>query len=91
MWVCPPQALEMVVEEEGAAGALNRRLVTRAWGNSRPLVWASGREDRGRANARVEMFLCHRDFEAPARSVPVAAQLAAPCRESTSERFSARG
>ena len=48
-------------------GALTGRLITRSWGNSRPLIWASSSVDEGRRNARVEVYLIHNDFELPRR------------------------
>ena len=56
-----------IAEAQGAAGGLADRLLTRAWGNSRPLVWKSGQEQAGRVNARVELFLSHQGWEAPRR------------------------
>ena len=62
------RTMEEIAEEQGAPGALAGRLVTRSWGSSRPLIWAPGSEDRGRINARVEVYLSHGEtFEAPRR------------------------
>jgi len=48
------------------AGVEAERMRIRAWGDSRPLVWAHG-EPAGSANRRVELFISLGDFEAPAR------------------------
>ena len=74
------RAMEQMAEELGAPGALSGRLITRAWGNSRPLVWLSGSENAGRVNARVELFLSHEGFEAPQRK-PIGEYARSPCAE----------
>jgi hypothetical protein len=62
-------AMEQMCEDSGVPGALQGRLFTRAWGNSRPLIWAhdGGGVDTGAKNRRVEMYLRHGEFEAPKR------------------------
>jgi outer membrane protein OmpA-like peptidoglycan-associated protein len=59
-------AMEEFAEQAGAPDALAGRLHTRAWGNSRPVIWAHG-EEAGEANRRVELYLSHGEFEAPKR------------------------
>ena len=61
------RTMERVAEEQGAPGALDGRILTRSFGNRRPLVWLSGSEPAGRVNARVEIYLSHQSFEAPKR------------------------
>ena len=63
------RAMEEMCEDSGSAGALQGRLFTRAWGNSRPLIWAhdGGGADTGAKNRRVELYLRHGEFEAPKR------------------------
>ena len=66
--------MEQIAEDQDAPDALSGRLITRSWGNSRPLIWAPGSQDRGRQNARVEVYLSHGEhFELPRRCVPLAA------------------
>eukprot|EP01045_Picozoa_sp_COSAG04_P042746 COSAG04_NODE_13658_length_597_cov_0.674699_1_plen_154_part_10 len=61
------RAMERILEDQGHDPELLRgRLVTRAWGNSRPLIWAHG-EEPGARNRRVELYLSHGDWEAPQR------------------------
>ena len=68
------RCMEQIAEDQDAPDALSGRLITRSWGNSRPLIWAPGSQDRGRQNARVEVYLSHGEhFELPRRCVPLAA------------------
>ena len=65
------RAMERIADtESGATGSLRGRLRTRAWGNSRPLVWETG-DEGGKANRRVEIYLALGEgddaFEAPKR------------------------
>ena len=68
-------AMEQCAGVEGAE-ALRGRIHTRAWGNSRPVVWAHG-EDPGGPNRRVELYLQHGELEIPKRR-PLAAYARPP-------------
>ena len=67
------QAMEQHAQAQtGTDGLLRGRIITRAWSNTRPLVWATASDvssaaDPGAANRRVELFLKHGNFEAPRR------------------------
>eukprot|EP01047_Picozoa_sp_COSAG01_P037310 COSAG01_NODE_2957_length_6795_cov_8.325119_5_plen_217_part_00 len=69
------RAMEQHAHAQGGADfPLRGRIITRAWSNTRPLVWATAPDrlgsraaDPGAANRRVELFLKHGDFEAPRR------------------------
>lgn len=62
---------------------LSGRIQTRAWGNSRPVVWAHG-EGAGAANRRVELYLQHGNFEVPKR-LPLGAYARRPGASAPSE------
>jgi outer membrane protein OmpA-like peptidoglycan-associated protein len=76
------RALEKCAGDEGGE-ALSGRIHTRAWGNSRPVVWAHG-EDPGAANRRVELYLQHGSLEIPKRR-PLAAYARPPGVDAPSE------
>jgi len=70
------RAMEECAGGGEGAEALRGRIHTRAWGNSRPVVWAHG-EDPGAANRRVEIYLRHGQLEIPKRR-PLAAYARPP-------------
>jgi len=57
---------ESVRETFIVSGVGAERMRIRAWGSSRPLVWARG-EPAGSPNRRVELFISRGDFEVPKR------------------------
>ena len=66
--------LQQATEAGIDAGELERRIVCRAWGFSRPLVWAFNEgygefvdPEASARNRRVELFLQCRDYEIPRR------------------------
>ena len=79
-------AVRRALEEcagDGGTETLSGRIHTRAWGNSRPVVWAHG-EGAGAANRRVELYLQHGSLEIPKRR-PLAAYARPPGVNAPSE------